>query len=391
MGQSRPAEIVLMPLSAVQPANYQALLAEKVRVVSALIAPFSPPAARVYPSQPAGFRLRAEFRVWHDGERIDYVMFRRGEPRAPVVISALPIAHERIQRVMPLLHTALNADRGLRHKLFQVEFLAALSGDLVITLAYHRKLDAAWEAAARELATTLQPALSAASGMLSIIGRSRNKKRVIGNDYVREVLPVHGEEFRYRQYEQAFSQPNGGVNIQMIEWACEQATPLRGDLLELYCGNGNFTLPLARHFDHVIATELAKTSIRAARANLVENGIDNVQLLRLSAEEVTQAMNAERAFRRLSELPKPLDQYGLSTLLVDPPRAGLDPHTLAMARGFQTIIYISCNPHSLAENLQALDATHRIGQFALFDQFPYTHHMECGVLLHRRETAKALD
>jgi tRNA (uracil-5-)-methyltransferase len=55
-----------------------------------------------------------------------------------------------------------------------------------------------------------------------------------------------------------------------------------------------------------------------------------------------------------------------------------------MAARFQTIIYISCNPHSLAENLQALDATHRIGQFALFDQFPYTDHMECGVLLHRK-------
>jgi tRNA (uracil-5-)-methyltransferase len=118
----------------------------------------------------------------------------------------------------------------------------------------------------------------------------------------------------------------------------------------------------------------------------VENGIDNVQLVRLSAEEVTQAMNAERAFRRLRELPKPLDQYALNTLLVDPPRAGLDPHTLAMAARFQSIIYISCNPHTLADNLQSLDATHRISQFALFDQFPYTDHMECGVLLQSRET-----
>lgn len=373
-----------MPLSAVQPANYQALLAEKVRAVGALMAPFAPPAARVYPSLPVGFRLRAEFRIWHDGERIDYVMFRRGEPGKPIVITAFPIAHERIQRVMPLLHGALSPNRTLRHKLFQVEFLAALSGDLVITLAYHRKLDAAWEDAAQQLATALQSALSSASGTISIVGRSRNKKLVIGNDYVREILTVRGEDYRYRQYEQSFSQPNAGVNIQMIEWACEQAMSLPGDLLELYCGNGNFTLPLAKHFDHVIATELAKTSIRAAHANLEENGIDNVQLLRLSAEEVTQAMNAERVFRRLQELPKPLDQYQLNTLLVDPPRAGLDLHTLAMAGRFQSIIYISCNPHSLVENLQSLNATHRIDQFALFDQFPYTDHMECGVLLHRR-------
>jgi tRNA (uracil-5-)-methyltransferase len=374
-----------MPLSAVQPENYLTLLADKVRTVAALMAPFSPPSPQVYPSQPTGFRLRAEFRIWHDGDRIDYVMFRRGEPRIPIVITAFPIAHERIQSAMPLLLSTLNANRTLRHKLFQVEFLASLSGDLVITLAYHRKLDAVWEAAAQQLATTLEFEIPA----LSIIGRSRNKKLVIGVDYVQEILPVHGREFRYRQYEQSFSQPNGGVNIQMIEWACEQAMSLRGDLLELYCGNGNFTLPLASHFEHVIATELAKTSIRAARANLEANSIGNVQLLRLSAEEVTQAMNAERAFRRLQELPKPLDQYDLNTLLVDPPRAGLDQHTLAMAGRFQTILYISCNPHSLVENLQSLDATHRINQFALFDQFPYTDHMECGVVLHRRQVAEA--
>jgi tRNA (uracil-5-)-methyltransferase len=195
---------------------------------------------------------------------------------------------------------------------------------------------------------------------------------------------VQGRDFRYRQYEQAFTQPNAGVNIAMLTWACERGASLAGDLLELYCGNGNFTLPLACHFDHVIATELSKTSVRAARENLAKNGIDNVQIIRLSAEEVSQAMRGERVFRRLAELPRPLGDYDLRTVFVDPPRAGLDNRTLQMVCNFPAILYISCNPQTLADNLATICRSHRIEHFALFDQFPYTHHMECGVLLLKK-------
>jgi tRNA (uracil-5-)-methyltransferase len=369
-----------MPLSRVDLASYQGLLTEKVNAVHSLVAAFAPPEPAVYPSQPSGFRLRAEFRLWQDGDDLNYVMFRRGDPETPFVVTDFPIADQRIQRLMPVLRDHLKADNTLRRKLFQVEFLASLSGEMLVTLAYHRKLDDAWESAAQRLATGLQAEIST----VSIIGRSRKQKRVIGNDFVEEVLPIHGTEFHYRQYEQSFSQPNGRVNIHMIEWACERAANLSGDLLELYCGNGNFTLPLSRHFGNVIATEMSKTSIRAARANLLKNRIDNVQLVRLSAEEVSEAISGQRVFRRLRDLPKPLKEFNLDTLFVDPPRAGLDDGTITMAAGFSTIIYISCNPVTLAENLRSLHATHEIVHFALFDQFPYTDHMECGLVLQRR-------
>ena len=88
--------------------------------------------------------------------------------------------------------------------------------------------------------------------------------------------------------------------------------------------------------------------------------------------------------RRLAELPKPLQQYDLRTVFVDPPRAGLDDSTTAMVSQFESIIYISCNPQTLAENLQTLNRTHVVEHFAMFDQFPYTDHMECGALLVRR-------
>lgn len=363
-----------MPLSAFDPDRYSELLAAKTARLQALLAPFDTPDPEVIPSPTTGFRMRAEFRLWHDGDALDYVMFRRGEPHTPVPVQEFPIACERIQQLMPRLLTQLRDDSELRRKLFQVEFLSTLAGDTLVTLVYHRRLEDAWRLRAEALASDLGVAL---------VGRSRKQKEVIGRDFVTEQLTIEGRDYHYRQYEQAFTQPNAVVNIQMIEWACRAAKALGGDLLELYCGNGNFTLPLARHFDQVIATELAKTSIRAAQWNLEANAVGNVQMVRLAAEEVTQAMNGERLFRRLADLPRPLADYRLNTVFVDPPRAGLDPATTAMVQRFPTILYVSCNPETLAANLSVLTRTHRVQGLALFDQFPYTDHMECGVLLRR--------
>jgi tRNA (uracil-5-)-methyltransferase len=75
----------------------------------------------------------------------------------------------------------------------------------------------------------------------------------------------------------------------------------------------------------------------------------------------------------------------LDTVFVDPPRAGLDPATLECVRRFDTILYISCNPNTLRANLQALASSHSVSHFALFDQFPYTAHIECGVVLKRQK------
>jgi len=376
-----------MPLSAVKPDHYEDLLAAKVARVSALLAPFDAPPAEVFRSPATGFRMRAEFRMWHDGDELDYVMFRREDPKTPVPIREFPIACEAIQELMPALLAALKPSQPLRRKLFQVEFLSTLAGESLVTLVYHRKLDQDWETAAEQLRLKLKDVC----GELSLIGRSRKQKLVLGDEWVWEELDINGRRYRYQQYEQAFTQPNARVNIEMIRWACKQASALDGDLLELYCGNGNFTLPLAREFDNVVATELAKVSVRAARENMRENEVGNIQMIRLAAEEVTQAMNRVREFRRLAELPKPLHEYDLGTVFVDPPRAGLDAQTLQMVSRFDSIIYISCNPETLAENLAVLTDSHRIEQFALFDQFPYTDHMECGVLLCREDQGSAAD
>jgi tRNA (uracil-5-)-methyltransferase len=355
------------------PATYAAQLAEKEQRLIALLAPFAAPAPELFDSPREHYRLRTEFRLWREGGQRHYAMFAPGDKHTPILLDDFPIASLRINQLMPRLRAAWQGSEVLSHKLFQVEFLTTLAGDALITLAYHRPLDAAWQAKAEQLANELG---------VSLVGRSRGQRLVIGRDYVEEELRVAGRIFRYRQPEGAFTQPNGAVCEKMLNWAYDALGQRDDDLLELYCGNGNFTLPLATRVRRVLATEISKTSVNAALANLADNGVDNVELVRLSAEELTQALNEVRPFRRLAGID--LKSYDFGSVFVDPPRAGMDPDTCELTRRFQRILYISCNPETLAANIAQLSDTHRVTRSALFDQFPYTHHMEAGVLLERR-------
>ena len=69
---------------------------------------------------------------------------------------------------------------------------------------------------------------------------------------------------------------------------------------------------------------------------------------------------------------------------MDPPRAGLDPLTCKLIAQFDKIVYISCNPETLARDLKLLGVTHDAVRLAAFDQFPYSHHLESGVILRRK-------
>jgi tRNA (uracil-5-)-methyltransferase len=359
--------------AAFDPSSYATQLDAKVARLRALLAPFGAPEPAVFDSPREHYRLRAEFRLWREDGQRHYAMFAPGDKHKAILIDDFPIASERINDLMPRLKAAWQASEALSNRLFQVEFLTTLAGDAMVTMCYHRPLDEAWEVAARQLAEELG---------VSLIGRSKGKRLVIGRDYAVEKLDVAGRVFSYRQPEGAFTQPNGAVNQKMLSWAFDAMGEREDDLLELYCGNGNFTLPLATRARQVLATEISKTSVNAALSNLDENGVDNVRLVRLSAEELTQALNDVRPFRRLEGID--LKSYAFGTVFVDPPRAGMDPDTCELTRRFERILYISCNPETLAANIEQLQDTHSIERCALFDQFPYTHHMESGVLLVRR-------
>ena len=362
-----------MPLPSIDPANYAAQLAEKVAQFKADFAPFALPEPAVFPSAPEHYRMRAEFRIWHQDDALDYAMFDPEQPKQPVMIEHFPMADAAICALMPRLMERLRASQTLRGGLFQVDFLATLSGELMVTLVYHRKLGEGWELAARDLAADLK---------VQVIGRSRGQKVVLDRDWLLEEFELDGRRLRYQQIEGSFTQPNGGVNKHMLGWACAQAADLGGDLLELYCGNGNFTLALAPSFGRVLATEVSKSSVRAAEYNIAANAVANVALVRASSAEISDVLAGREVLKRMKDID--LADYRFSTLFVDPPRSGLDATTLELAAGFEHILYISCNPQTLRDNVAALQATHQVSAAALFDQFPYTHHVECGLLLTRR-------
>ncbi len=353
-----------------------ALLEQKVGEVRAAMHELGAPAPEVHASPPRHYRQRAEFRFWHDGEDGFYAMFDPANPREPVRVDEFPPASRRINELMQHLRAAVLRSPALKRKLFQVEFLSTLGNEALVVLVYHRPLDAAWEDAARELGLALDAQL---------IGRSRGQRIVIGQSFVTERLQVDGRELVLHQPEGCFTQPNAEVNRTMLSWARAACDGPHGGMLELYCGIGNFTVALADRFGTVLATEVNKAAIAAAEHNLAANGIDNTFIARLSSAEASAALARERPFRRLRDFD--LEHFEPGTVLVDPPRAGLDPRTLAQVAGFGRIVYISCNPRTLRENLAALAATHRIERFALFDQFPFTPHLQCGVTLQRRKAA----
>lgn len=357
--------------------SYQQQLDAKVARITAQFAEFNPPALTVFASPEQHYRMRAEFRVWHTEDDMFYAMFERdAEGQKKVIrIDQFEVADQSINQLMPKLLAEMKADPILSQRLFEVHFLATLSGEVLVSLIYHRKLEQDWLPAAQALAQKLN---------VQLVGRCRGQKFVLDNEFVVEKLNVVEREYIYKQIESSFTQPNAQVCQKMLQWACDVAGESEKDLLELYCGNGNFTLPLSTRFRRVLATELAKSSVYAAQWNIEQNHIDNIQVARLSAEEFTQAYNGEREFRRLQEANIDITSYDFDTVFVDPPRAGIDDETLKLLQRFKRIIYISCNPDTLYENLQTLGQTHQVTQFALFDQFPYTHHVESGVLLEQK-------
>lgn len=328
-------------------------------------------------SEDGGFRNRAEFRIWKIyGEGRDftlhYAMNDKDKNILPITRCAIVAPH--IASLMSPLLEGLACVYELHHKLFSIEFLSSMTGDILVTLIYHIPLKPEWNESAQVLAQRFG---------IKIIGRSRKQKIVLSDDFITEKFNIQHTTFNIRYKEGGFTQPNQKVNIKMCEWVLEH-TKAGGDLCELYCGGGNFTLPLSQRFDKVLATEISKTSIRSAKTNCELNAIENIVFLRMSSEEFVEAKNKVREFQRLKDAGITLDSYRFSTIFVDPPRAGLDDTTCLLASGFDQIIYISCNPETLKRDLDLLSKTHTIKRFAFFDQFAYSEHIECGVILERR-------
>ena len=362
--------------SHIHPDNYEQQLTDKHTTISNMFVDFHLPDVDLFKSEPLNYRQRAEFRIWHEGNDLYYIMFN-SQTKKRFRVDSFPVASKLINQAMVGLIAAIRDNEILRRKLFQVDFLSTLSGELLISLLYHKPLDEVWEQEALELKNKLS-----AIAPVDIIGRAKKQKVILNKDFVMESLTVEGTTYSYQQVENSFTQPNAKVNEKMLSWAKQATMGTGGDLIELYCGNGNFSIALAQNFDRVLGTEISKTSVKSAQINITTNNMTNIDIVRMSSEEFSQAMNGERKFRRLEGFD--LTAYNYDTVLVDPPRAGLDPDSVELVSRFKRIIYVSCSPETLKDNLTELCKTHTIEKFALFDQFPYTDHIETGVMLTRK-------
>lgn len=337
---------------------------------------FSKISLDIIKSKDSNFRNRAEFRVWwekDENEQKDILTYAMNDFNKEILkIDSCEIVSEDIKNLMPKLLTELEKSMILSFRLFAIEFLVSSTSDMLVTLIYHKKLEDEWINFAKEIEQKLN---------IKIIGRSRKQKIVLSRDFINESLNINNQEFKFAYEENGFTQPNTAVNIKMIEWVLNNTKDSNKDLCELYCGGGNFTIPLSKKFNKVLATEISKTSIKSALRNCSLNGINNIEFIRMSSEEFVEALNEVRVFNRLKNID--LKSYDFDTIFMDPPRSGLDDTTRALAKNFENIIYISCNPETLHRDLEELLKTHKVLRFALFDQFAYSEHIESGVILKK--------
>jgi len=179
-------------------------------------------------------------------------------------------------------------------------------------------------------------------------------------------LSVRGEVYHYNA--EAFFQINPSLLGPLIDFALAEASG--ESVLDLYCGVGLFTLPLARTFKRVIGVEANPVATGFARRNLQRAGLTNASVITASVTDW---------FRRDPGAKAPVD-----FVLLDPPRAGAET---AVIKGIldvkpAQISYVSCDPATLARDLKKLIAGgYTVGSVAAFDLFPQTHHVETVVRL----------
>lgn len=144
---------------------------------------------------------------------------------------------------------------------------------------------------------------------------------------------------------------------------------------DLYCGTGTISLYLARHARAVVGCELEAGALADAEANARANGVGNARFLTLDLKHYAEAVR---------ELPAELRP---DVVVVDPPRAGLHPRLVEELRTLrpERIVYVSCNPASLARDAQGLcrEGLYRLGEVQPVDLFPHTYHVESVVALDR--------
>jgi len=164
------------------------------------------------------------------------------------------------------------------------------------------------------------------------------------------------------------------TNVEAAERLYRDALSLIPDIdnkcvFDLYCGTGTITQAMALKAASVVGVEIVEDAVESARVNTAINGLSNCQFICGDVQNT------------LSSIPVKPD-----VIVVDPPRSGMSPKALSqiLSYGVKNILYISCNPKSLAENLRGAKLYgYDISNLKAYDNFPFTRHVECVVLMSR--------
>lgn len=205
-----------------------------------------------------------------------------------------------------------------------------------------------------------------------ILNLNDKKTNVILGD---EEKVLYGRDFIYDDFAgirvkvslKSFYQVNHDQMIRLYEVARDLAEiDENKDVLDLYCGIGTISLYLSKYAKHVTGVEIVESAVRNAKDNAKLNGIENCDFV-------------------LADATKGMDPYlkEKDVVILDPPRKGVSKDLIASLKNnrIRKIVYVSCNPATLARDLELLKDTYRIGEIYPVDMFPYTIHTECVTVL----------
>ena len=405
------------------------------------------------------YRCRVTFQLLcSGGDGVWEYAMRTNKKAVPINCSHFPIATLRIQVAMDELMRLFNDDTNefaalLSARPASISFASSWADDkdLTVTINYTEQLPALstdeeskWLSEADEVRRQCR--------LTSLTGRSRKRKLVSydqnsndeGNIVIRDSITIYydvasgntidvlvGDRqpphegdicIKYEKPEDAFAHPNGNAMKMALSWILTRMTlissELRNDdigLLEMYCGCGAHTVPIAKvcsNISFISCVELDERLIMACQKNLRLNRIDaefkrpdkGLDKERKSSEPVVQLFRgdagewAKKSMHKLTSRKKTEEVCNSNTtwygrdytiLLVDPPRAGLsaDVCQLAIEGSFQHIIYISCGKEALLRDLAILSSMFEIADCTLIDLFPRTDAVESLVHLRRRQIA----
>lgn len=184
-----------------------------------------------------------------------------------------------------------------------------------------------------------------------------------GEDRLSYALPDFGLRLFFHPMD--FTQVNAGINRKMLNLALDLLDPQPGErVLDLFCGLGNFTLPLATRAGEVVGVEGVQAMADRGMENARRNNLTNVSFY---AQDLTQDFSHQ-----------PWAKQGFDRLLIDPPRSGAEEVVKYLPKfGAKRIVYVSCNPATLARDAGLLkDAGYRLVKAGVMDMFTHTTHVE---------------